>query len=333
MKQNSNYDKNSDFYKKAFEEIHVSEKMKADLKNPKKLQARKKDFHVVKIMGAAAAAVCIFFTGLVNGSTAFAASMENIPVIGRIAELVNFRSYSEETDDYKMSATIPAVVKDGENTNGEDTAKGENSAKGEDNLTGEGIETDQDGAGEAVKKSSEERIADLNREIEKRCEQYTEEAKQRAEEYHQAFLETGGTEEEWKEHDINITVDYEVKCENEKYLSFVVYGTENWSSAYTTAYYYNLDSNTLQDVTLEDMFGPRYVELINEQIKTQMKEREAKGDESFFGPEMGGFESISDETNFYINEDGKVVITFEKYEIAPGYMGIVEFEIPIPQTN
>lgn len=333
MKQNSNYDKNSDFYKKAFEEIHVSEKMKADLKNPKRLQAKKKDYHVVKIIGAAAAAVCIFFTGLVNGSTAFAASMENIPVIGRIAELVNFRSYSEETEDYKVSASIPAVVKEEDGTNGEDTAKGENNAKGEDNLTGEGIEADQEGAGEAVKKSSEERIADLNREIEKRCEQYTEEAKQRAEEYHQAFLETGGTEEEWKEHDIGITVDYEVKCENEKYLSFVVYGTENWVSAYATAYYYNLDSNTLQDVTLEDLFGPRYVELINEQIKTQMKERVAKGDESFFGPEMGGFESISDETNFYINEDGKVVITFEKYEIAPGYMGIVEFEIPIPQTN
>ena len=333
MKQNSNYDKNSDFYKKAFEEIHVSEKRKADLKNPKKLQGRKKDFHVVKIMGAAAAAVCIFFTGLVNGSTAFAASMENIPVIGKIAELVNFRSYSEETEDYKVSASIPAVLKDGESTNGEDTAKGENSAKGEDNLTGEGIEIDQEGIGETVKKSSEERIADLNREIEKRCEQYTEEAKQRAEEYHQAFLETGGTEEEWKEHDIAISVDYEVKCENEKYLSFVVYGTENWSSAYTTAYYYNLDANTLLDITLEDLFGPQYVEVINEQIKTQMKEREAKGDESFFGPEMGGFETITEETNFYINEDGKAVITFEKYEIAPGYMGRVEFEIPIPQAN
>ena len=31
--------------------------------------------------------------------------------------------------------------------------------------------------------------------------------------------------------------------------------------------------------------------------------------------------------NFYINSNGKVVIVFEKYEIAPGYMGIQEFEI------
>ena len=30
---------------------------------------------------------------------------------------------------------------------------------------------------------------------------------------------------------------------------------------------------------------------------------------------------------FYINEKGRIVIVFEKYEIAPGYMGTQEFEI------
>ena len=40
-----------------------------------------------------------------------------------------------------------------------------------------------------------------------------------------------------------------------------------------------------------------------------------------------GFKTISDDTPFYINENGNPVIVFEKYEIAPGYMGYQEFEI------
>ena len=50
-------------------------------------------------------------------------------------------------------------------------------------------------------------------------------------EYKKAFMETGGTEEEWEAHDINIHVGYEIKAQTEAYLSFAVQGTENWSSA------------------------------------------------------------------------------------------------------
>ena len=44
----------------------------------------------------------------------------------------------------------------------------------------------------------------------------------RAEEYRTAFLETGGTEEEWAEHNIKITVGYEIKQQSDEYLSFIV---------------------------------------------------------------------------------------------------------------
>ena len=33
--------------------------------------------------------------------------------------------------------------------------------------------------------------------------------------------------------------------------------------------------------------------------------------------------------NFYITQQGKLVIVFDKYEVAPGSMGIVDFGIPI----
>ena len=40
------------------------------------------------------------------------------------------------------------------------------------------------------------------------------------------------------------------------------------------------------------------------------------------------FKSIKADQSFYITDDNKLVISFDKYEIAPGYMGVVTFEIP-----
>ena len=41
-----------------------------------------------------------------------------------------------------------------------------------------------------------------------------------------------------------------------------------------------------------------------------------------------GFTKIDGEHNYYFSEDGNIVILFDKYEAAPGYMGCPEFEIP-----
>lgn len=46
------------------------------------------------------------------------------------------------------------------------------------------------------------------------------------------------------------------------------------------------------------------------------------------GTKIELFDKISKEQNFYINTEGKLVISFNKYEVAPGYMGVLEFDIP-----
>lgn len=289
MKQNSVYEKNVHLYQSVYDQICVGEEMKSDLRRMKMKKTKMLYYRDIKVAGIAVAASCLLFIGFVNGSTAFAASVEGIPIIGSFAKLVNFRSYSEETDDYAISVSIPAVIESSDR----------NSAYSDDR----------------------------NAEIVKLCEQYAADAKERALEYRKIFLETGGTEEEWKEHDITITVDYEIKNESSEYLSFVIYGYESWLSSEAVTYYYNLNVTTMQYVTLEELLGKNYIDFINEQIKQQIKERQEKGSEVFFTQEEGGFETISEEQNFYINNAGNIVIVFGKYEIAPGAMGNVEFEI------
>ena len=45
------------------------------------------------------------------------------------------------------------------------------------------------------------------------------------------------------------------------------------------------------------------------------------------------FKAITPKTSFYINEKGNVVIAFDEGEVAPMYMGAVEFEIPKEVVN
>ena len=45
------------------------------------------------------------------------------------------------------------------------------------------------------------------------------------------------------------------------------------------------------------------------------------------------FKGITDDANFYFNEKNNLVFVFDKYEVAPGYMGVCEFEIPSDVTK
>lgn len=164
----------------------------------------------------------------------------------------------------------------------------------------------------------------INDEINKIMEVRIKESEERAAEYKEAFLATGGTEETYRP--IEITVDYELKCSNEDTLSFIVFQYESLASAYAETYYYNIDLKNNIELGLEDVLGVDYVDIVNKSVATQIEELKKDPNNGFFDGDMG-FTSISDDQNFYINEAGKVVVVFDKYEIACGAMGEVEFII------
>ena len=79
------------------------------------------------------------------------------------------------------------------------------------------------------------------------------------------------------------------------------------------------------------MLGENYKEIVDTEVNTQINERRAedKTNNLYFTVEEGGFSGIENEyQDFYINEDKKVTVVFQKYEIAPGAMGIQNFVIP-----
>ena len=236
-----------------------------------------------KGLAAAAAAVVLFTTGL-NTSTVFAETVGNLPVIGAVARVLTFCSYETEDEDLKISVEIPSI--------------------------------------EMISEDFSDLEKSVNEEILRLCEQYAQEARTRAEEYRKAFLDTGGTEEEWAAHNIEIRVWYEVKSQTENYLSLAIIGAENWNNANNQIRYYNFDLKKGTLATLADVLGENYKQIADDAIRSQMEERKADGAVYF-----DDFEGINEDTPFYINESGNPVIVFEAYEIAPGSEGQQEFEI------
>lgn len=171
----------------------------------------------------------------------------------------------------------------------------------------------------------------INTEIQTHIDQVLQEAEERAKETKQAFVETGGDPDEFTP--IIIDVDYEIKCQSDQYLSFIITKTETLASAYTEVYTYNIDLKAGRELSLADLLGPDYKSIINETVRQEIELRSQDPDNVYFSPDAGGFQSIEDDQRFYLNEAGNPVVVFEKYEIAPGYMGEQEFEIPVPSPQ
>ncbi|ENY8449945.1 TPA: RsiV family protein [Clostridioides difficile] len=78
----------------------------------------------------------------------------------------------------------------------------------------------------------------------------------------------------------------------------------------------------------------RYIRVISDNIKEQMRNYIKKDNtKSYFidqdkGSLVKEFECINKCQDFYFNRNGNLVISFGKYELAPGYMRAVEFVIP-----
>jgi uncharacterized protein DUF3298 len=133
---------------------------------------------------------------------------------------------------------------------------------------------------------------------------------------------------------LGVDSGYVVKTDTDEILAIGRYTVNTVASSSTEFKYDTISKKDNVLITLPSLFeDDKYVEIISENIKEQMI-NENKSDESKIywveGVEdtIEGFKEISPDQSFYINEDNKLVISFDKYEVAPGYMGVIEFVIP-----
>ncbi|WP_352399687.1 DUF3298 domain-containing protein [Anaerotignum sp.] len=133
---------------------------------------------------------------------------------------------------------------------------------------------------------------------------------------------------------MGIDSNYIVKTDNNNYLAIDVYILNTAGSSSTVHSFYTIDKRTNNLVTLPSLFkeGADYVTPISKYITSEMERMNESEGGMFFihgQTEIGeGFQAIQPEQNFYIDNDGNLVICFDKYEVAAGAQGSPEFVIP-----
>lgn len=243
-----------------------------------------------KRIAATAACLVIGFIAALNISEPFAAAVAKVPVVGELVQVVTWRSYVYQDDDKTVQVEVPQI-------------------EGQENNSA---------------------VTDVNAQIQKIVADYEKQAEQNIAEYKEAFLATGGTEEEFTEKGIQVDVQYNVKYQSDTRLSLELIANENWCNAYNVQYFYNIDLVNEKTLTLEDILGEDYISIANESIREQMQKR-MEDDENLVywdgSDGIEGFTTVDENTKFYLNEKGNPVVVFAPYEIAPGAFGAQEFEI------
>ncbi|WP_349947853.1 DUF3298 domain-containing protein [Lacrimispora sp. BS-2] len=138
----------------------------------------------------------------------------------------------------------------------------------------------------------------------------------------------------------SVTSSYDVVTDNDQYLSLRINTTVVMASGAEYVKIFTIDKETGNVVSLKDLMKDKadYITAISDNIKKQMEEQMAADDSKIYFYNTGDdyvdeFKQITGDESYYFNENGEIVIVFDEYAVAPGYMGAVEFTIPKAVTG
>ena len=287
--------------RRTYEQSHMSAEQLQAMKDrieEAKMENRRESRKKSGAMKAAltAAVVAAAFVILPNTSAGVAHAMEQIPVIGKLVNVVTFRDYQYKDERNQADIKIPEIVPE--------------------SVTDTVVQEAPDEVQTALQKSADE----INSEIQKISGELVDE-----------FEKNLKMDEGYQ----NVIVKSEVISTTQDYFTLKLICYQGAGSGAEWNYYYTIDLNTGERLQLKDLFkeGADYITPISENIKAQMREQMAADENIYYWVddtevEEWNFKQITDDTEFYLNEEGNIVISFDEGDVAPMYMGVVTFEIP-----
>lgn len=241
--------------------------------------------------------LCLLFIVLINTNRTFAKKIAEIPIFSSIFTV---KQVKKTTEQEVIDVKIPAIAS-------------------------------------LSDKNFEEKVnTEIMSKIEAIINQNQEEAKIVKEEY-EIYAKENHIKAKFQP--IKYTIDYEIKSNRDDILSFEIIQTQESESMhyfYTESYMYNIDLKNNKELTLKDILGDNYKEIANKEITKQIEKMGKEENNLFFErddqeyvTEYADDPAVIKDYQFYINPRGNLVITFDRYSIAPGYMGKLEFEIKL----
>ena len=279
-------------WKKEYDNINVPEEMRETLEQSinraKEEKKRMKKITLYKTFGSMAAVLAIVLI-LPNTSQTAAAAMQQIPLLGNLFKVVTVRDYQVNEERNNADVKVPQVEVDTADDN-----------------------ADSDTVAQA-RASADAINFDINEETNKFIEEFKESLKN--EEGYQSLY-----------------IDSNVKLDTDNLFSLELILYQGAGSGYEQHKHYTVDKKTGKELSLKDLCGDDYIDTISEEIKTQMREQMAADETVQYwldDPEVEewNFDKIAEDQDFYVNEDGHIVVCFNEYDVAPGSMGCVEFTL------
>ncbi len=131
-----------------------------------------------------------------------------------------------------------------------------------------------------------------------------------------------------------VYADYAVLVNNDRQLTLAVHTEYIAGDSVEIVNYYTVDKQNGKLLSLAGLFQDKtdYVTPISASILAQMKTRMAQNDEDVFNidpqEDPDAFTKIAADQQFYINTDGKLVISFNEGDVGSYSMGTITFVIP-----
>ena len=317
---------------------------------------------------AAAAAVLCISVVLPNLSPTASSAFQDLPFLGNYFRLVTIRSYeyqSDSADAYAEESTLVTMSKNSDADQGTDSsgvmAAGsiEADEAAEYEVSEEVSEDQAAGAGDAdetIKTFSEEAEEispeDLGEAWSDFDETEPEESVNGSASSINAVLSSAQITEEIRQMEEQAVTSFEQNVSQEtgyqtlRFLHRTITDTPDWYCMEVLCYtasadgfeqvnHFTINKKTGERVELEDLFyaGADYITPISEEIISQMRARMKENPEVEYwidsedDPESD-FSRIREDQDFYIDDEGRLVICFNELEAAPMSMGTVEFIIP-----
>ena len=123
--------------------------------------------------------------------------------------------------------------------------------------------------------------------------------------------------------------DFERKINTEKIFVLATNFYEAAGSSMTNSNYYTFDKETGSLMDFDSLFSAdNYEEVLTDYLISEMEAANQLGSMFWTDCVAESVRQIAESKSWYLNQNGQPVITFEKYEVAPGAMGQSSFTIP-----
>ena len=267
-----------------------------------------KKFPIRYFSSAIAACFCLLFL-LPNLSKETAYALQSIPGIGSYFQLITFRKYSFEDGNHKAEVVVPKLEQGSEESEIRNSGETGNKAN---------ASQDKEAGSIAAKESEKANSAQaINFDIEKKTDELIAAFKQEIQ------------SSEYK----NLSVSSQVILDSDNYYVLALSALQQEGDSFTQNHYYTMDKHSGKLLQLSDLFpeGTDYQKLLSEEVVSQMKAHNQKGDYPYFiqdGEDDQGFAEVKKDQSFYINGEGKLVLVFPQGEVAPMARGEQQFVMP-----